>query len=76
MSRRTDSGFAHERSSAADADLAQRKRPRQARSVAMVEALKQAAARILDEEGREALSLSTPGYRSARSMSTSRHWRR
>lgn len=58
MSRRTDSGFAHERSAAADADLAQRKRPRQARSVAMVEALKQAAARILDEEGREALSLS------------------
>lgn len=36
----------------------QRKQPRQARSIAMVEALKQAAVQILEDEGRDALSLS------------------
>jgi AcrR family transcriptional regulator len=36
----------------------QRKQPRQARSIAMVEALKQAAVQILEGEGRDALSLS------------------
>src|SRR5579871_5489959 len=37
--------------------LAPRKSPRQARSVALVDALMQAARQILDEEGREALTV-------------------
>ncbi|WP_160108217.1 TetR/AcrR family transcriptional regulator [Pseudomonas izuensis] len=48
----------------------QRKQPRQARSIAMVEALKQAAKQILESEGRDALTLSRVSEYSGVSVSS------